>query len=74
MIDPKSPKELADADLEDAAGGAGFIELPDIDGESLTRQSADMAIKPELTGGKQGIRASGIRATNIRATKPRFRK
>lgn len=67
MTDRKKPETIEDADLDQARGGAAYLKLGDIDGES--KVSFDMAIKPELTTGELGIRA-----TNVRKSAERFIK
>ena len=67
MTDQKKPESIEDADLDQVGGGAAYLKLGDIDGES--KMSFDMVVKPELTKGTSGLRATNIRATGERIMK-----
>ena len=61
MTKKTKPETVEDAALDQAQGGAGYLKLGDIEGESVMRNSFDMAIKPAMVKGVDGVRATGIR-------------
>ena len=61
MTDKKTPQAIEDQELEQAQGGAGYLKLGDIEGESVMRNSFDLAIKPAIVKDVDGVRATGIR-------------
>ncbi|MEL7468402.1 MAG: hypothetical protein AAFN27_08100 [Pseudomonadota bacterium] len=57
MTDTKAPQALSDSDLETATGGAGYLKLGDIEGESISKSrivdSFETVGKRDIgTGGK----------------------
>ena len=50
MTDHKKPAEMKDEDLDSVQGGAGYLKLGDIDGESVN--SFDLTMKRGVAGGR----------------------
>ena len=61
MTEKKAPEKIDDQELDQAQGGAGYLKLGDIDGESTMRNSFDLAIKKAEVKDFDGVRATGIR-------------